>query len=66
MAWWLLCQPPTNTKAIIDFAGYTAVELGPIAQIIHDKLLENVATILILPSVVDHAQEGPTVGVVVM
>ncbi len=33
-----------NTKAIIDFSDYTAAELGPVAQIIHDKMLLNAAT----------------------
>ena len=32
-----------NTKAIIDFSSYTAAELGPIAQHIHDELVANVA-----------------------
>jgi hypothetical protein len=34
----------SNTKAIIDFAGYTAAELGPIAQAIHDGMTANAAT----------------------
>ena len=33
-----------NTKAIIDFSGYNAGELGPIAHNIRDKMLLNVAT----------------------
>lgn len=33
----------TNTKAIIDFSGYTAAELGPLAQHIHDEFVANVA-----------------------
>ena len=33
-----------NTKAIIDFSSYTAAELGPLAQHIHDELVANVAT----------------------
>ena len=33
----------TNTKAIIDFTDNTAPELGPIAQIIHDKFVDNAA-----------------------
>ena len=33
-----------NTKAIIDFSGYTAAELGPIAHSIHDKMTANAAT----------------------
>ncbi len=33
-----------NTKAIIDFSGYTAAELGPVAQCIHDKLAANAAS----------------------
>ena len=32
-----------NTKAIIDFSGYTATELGPIAHNIHDKMTANAA-----------------------
>lgn len=32
-----------NTKAIIDFSSYTAAELGPLAQHIHDELVANVA-----------------------
>lgn len=38
-------KPKTmNTKAIIDFSGYTAPELGPVAQTIHDQMLANAAT----------------------
>lgn len=33
-----------NIKAIIDFSGYTAAELGPVAQAIHDKMTANAAT----------------------
>ena len=33
-----------NTKAIINFDGYTAAELGPVAQSIHDKMTLNAAT----------------------
>jgi hypothetical protein len=33
----------SNTKAIIDFSSYTAAELGPVAQHIHDQLEDNVA-----------------------
>ncbi len=33
-----------NTKAIIDFSGYTNPELGPLAQIIHDEMTTNAAT----------------------
>lgn len=33
-----------NAKAIIDFSGYTAAELGPVAQMIHDKMTLNAAT----------------------
>jgi hypothetical protein len=33
-----------NTKANINFDGYTAPELGPVAQSIHDKTLLNAAT----------------------
>lgn len=32
-----------NTKAIIDFSGYTAAELGPVAQTIHTKTTLNAA-----------------------
>lgn len=32
-----------NTKAIIDFSGYTAAELGPIGHSIHDKMTTNSA-----------------------
>ena len=31
-------------KAIIDFTSYTAAELAPVAQTIHDKMLANAAT----------------------
>ena len=37
-------KPMSNIKAIIDFSGYTAAELGPIAQTIHDKMVANAAT----------------------
>ena len=33
-----------NVKVIIDFTGYTAVDLGPAAQTIHDKMVENATT----------------------
>ena len=33
-----------NTKAIIDFSGYTAPELGPVAHVIHDQMTANAAT----------------------
>lgn len=33
-----------NIKAIIDFSGYTAAELGPVAQTLHDKMTLNAAT----------------------
>ncbi|MCB1087373.1 MAG: hypothetical protein KDM63_10035 [Verrucomicrobiae bacterium] len=33
----------SNTKAIIDFSSYTAAELGPIAQHIHDQMTANAA-----------------------
>ncbi len=39
----------TNTKAIIDFTDYTASELGPIAQTIHDKMVLNAASFTGLP-----------------
>ena len=32
-----------NTKASIDFSGYTATELGPVAHVIHDQMLANAA-----------------------
>jgi hypothetical protein len=34
----------SNTKAIINFDGYTAAELGPVAQVIHAKTTLNAAT----------------------
>ena len=34
----------SNIKAIIDFSGYTAAELSPIAQTIHDKMTTNAVT----------------------
>ena len=34
----------STTKAIIDFSGYTAAELGPVAHTIHDKMTANAAT----------------------
>ena len=33
-----------NTKAVIDFTPYTAPELAPVAQTIHDKMTANAAT----------------------
>lgn len=33
-----------NIKAIINFEGYTAAELSPVAQAIHDKMTTNAAT----------------------
>ena len=33
-----------RTKAIIDFSNYTAAQVGPIAQTIHDKMTENAGT----------------------
>lgn len=33
-----------NTKAVIDFSGYSAAELGPVAHTIHDQTLLNAAT----------------------
>ncbi|MEQ1751460.1 MAG: hypothetical protein ABL974_18695, partial [Prosthecobacter sp.] len=33
-----------NTKAIIDFSGYSAAELSPISQAIHDLMTLNAAT----------------------
>jgi hypothetical protein len=33
-----------NTKASIDFRGYTAAEFGPLAHNIHDKMTANAAT----------------------
>lgn len=38
-----------TTKAIIDFSGYTAAELGPIAHNIHGKLTTNAASFPSLP-----------------
>ena len=34
----------STIKAIIDFSGYSAAELGPIAHTIHDKMVANAAT----------------------
>lgn len=34
----------STTKAIIDFSGYTAAELGPTAHSIHDNMTANAAT----------------------
>ena len=34
----------SNVKAIIDFSGYTAAELGPASHSIHDKMTLNAAT----------------------
>ncbi|MEQ1862579.1 MAG: hypothetical protein ABMA13_21880 [Chthoniobacteraceae bacterium] len=34
----------SNLKAVIDFSGYAAAELAPVAQMIHDKMVENAAT----------------------
>jgi hypothetical protein len=33
-----------NTKAIIDFSSYTAAELSPVAQAVHDKMTLNAAS----------------------
>jgi hypothetical protein len=33
-----------TTKAIIDFSGYSATELGPLAQVIHTQMTANAAT----------------------
>ena len=33
----------SKVKAIVDFSGYAAAELAPIAQTIHDKMVENAA-----------------------
>ena len=44
---WNGIQPTTktmNTKAVIDFTPYTAPELAPVAQTIHDKMTANAAT----------------------
>lgn len=38
-----------NIKAIIDFSNYTAAELGPVAQHIHDEMTEHAATFPSLP-----------------
>lgn len=39
---WNGVQPPpkrmNNLKASIDFTGYVAAELGPVAQMIHDSM----------------------------
>ncbi len=34
----------SKVKAVVDFSGYDRNELAPIAQMIHDKMLANVAT----------------------
>ena len=39
-----------NTKAIVDFSGYTAPELAPVAQTIHDQMTANAATFPSPPS----------------
>jgi hypothetical protein len=39
-----------KVKAVVDFTGYTAPELTPIATMIHDKMLANVA-IFVTPAV---------------
>ena len=33
-----------STKAIVDFSGYTATELGPVAHVIHDEMTAHAAT----------------------
>ena len=38
-----------NTKVSIDFSSHTAAELGPIAQVIHDKMVLNAATFVTPP-----------------
>jgi hypothetical protein len=44
----VVAPPPrktmNNTKAIINFSDYTAAELGPVAQSIHDQMTANAAT----------------------
>ena len=37
-------RPMNSTKAIIDFSGFTANELGPVAHVIHDQMTANAAT----------------------
>lgn len=39
----------SNVKAIIDFSTYTAAELGPVAQTIHNQLAANAGTFAELP-----------------
>ncbi len=39
-----------NIKAIVDFSGYPAADLSPVAQMIHDKLAANAATFPTLPT----------------
>ncbi len=39
-----------NIKAIVDFSGYPAADLSPVAQMIHDKLVANAATFPTLPT----------------
>ena len=42
-------KPMSTIKAIIDFSGFTAADLGPKAQTIHDKMTTNSATFPALP-----------------
>jgi len=39
-----------NVKAIIDFSGYTAADLAPVAQTIHDKMTTNAASFTAPPT----------------
>ena len=39
-----------NVKAIIDFTGYAAADLAPVAQMIHDKMTLNAATFTAPPT----------------
>ncbi|GEM_PF-7091136 len=34
----------SKIKAVIDFNGYSAADLAPVGQIIHDQMLANAAT----------------------
>src|SRR5262245_57870730 len=38
-----------NTKAVVDFTDYKAAELGPIAEVIGEKLAANAGTFPALP-----------------
>jgi len=50
----------SKVKAIVDFSPYTAAELGPIAQTIHDRMLENATTFTAPPIIVTALQTEVT------